>query len=111
MRYSDQPQFEHDCDSCKFLGHVLDHDLYYCPGEPTIVLRWDSEPSHYRSGICFCTEGAINALLPQCDSDQGVIYQLLKREALLRAITRGYIEPDSRHLEGGGQVIMIKASC
>lgn len=69
-----KPVFEHDCERCVFLGTVQrpakygpgrrEHgpddpeatapfDLYFCPGEPTIIARWSSDGPDYMSGICF----------------------------------------------------------
>lgn len=47
-----KPAFTHDCDHCKFIGHLLDHDIYVCPqsGYPTIVARFGSDGPEYTSG-------------------------------------------------------------
>ena len=51
-----QPRHAHDCTSCVFLGQLGEYDLYYCPQgtNPTVLARWDSEPSHYQSGWGSC---------------------------------------------------------
>ena len=43
-----KPIFEHDCESCTFLGHFYDHDVYMC-SERSIVARRSSEPGDYSS--------------------------------------------------------------
>lgn len=57
------PQFEHDCDTCVFLGHYESRDwrrpvdLYVCPGQPggaTIIARYGDEGPEYGSGLAFC---------------------------------------------------------
>lgn len=47
------PLFEHDCDGCEYLGQYEGRDLYYCPGEPTVISRNSSDGGDYSSGICF----------------------------------------------------------
>lgn len=55
------PVWEHDCDHCRFLGHIVmdtpswggEYDLYVCFGEnrnfPSILARYSNEPSEYYS--------------------------------------------------------------
>jgi hypothetical protein len=43
-----KPVFEHDCESCTFLGHFYAHDVYMC-SERSIVARRSSEPGEYSS--------------------------------------------------------------
>jgi hypothetical protein len=53
------PVYRHDCDSCLYLGHFEEHDLYYCgcPAQsphrlPTVIARWGGEgPEYYASGL------------------------------------------------------------
>lgn len=56
------PYFNHDCSSCVFLGNYNDPwfatgtsngdcDLYYCPGQPTVLARFGNEGGEYSSGI------------------------------------------------------------
>ncbi len=47
----ESPRFTHDCDSCTFLGTYEEHDLYFCPREPTVIARASSEGPDYCSGI------------------------------------------------------------
>ena len=54
MKFSETPQFEHDCDkACRFLGHVNGRDLYYCVGHDetsdSFVCRYSSEDGAYSS--------------------------------------------------------------
>lgn len=51
-----KPRFQHDCGACVFLGHYEEHDLYYCPGEPTVIARYSSEGPGYKSGLPFANE-------------------------------------------------------
>lgn len=46
-------RFQHDSDCCRFLGHGLGHDLYYCHQHslPTVIARHSSVPSDYESGM------------------------------------------------------------
>lgn len=51
------PRYEHNCDSCHFLGKHEDADLYACVGKnPTVIARTSDEGSDYTSGIA----GALN---------------------------------------------------
>lgn len=61
------PNYEHDCDSCVFLGEyryansrkhygVDVIDLYYCPGEPTLIGRCGNDGGNYISGLVFALQ-------------------------------------------------------
>lgn len=47
------PRFRHGSECCRFLGHGLGHDLYYCHqySMPTVIARHSSAPADYVSGI------------------------------------------------------------
>lgn len=45
-----KPRFRHDCDTCIFLKRYGNHDLYYCPGEHTVVARYGDDGPDYKSG-------------------------------------------------------------
>lgn len=49
---AEQPQFEHDCDRCIFLGRHEKYDLYFCPTEPTVIARYGVD-GDYLSGLDF----------------------------------------------------------
>lgn len=85
-----EPRFEHDCIQCVFLGHwiapdtVGKFDLYYCPqtlqrhdgnlqGIQTVIARYASDPSAYRSGLLMAGQDEVLA------------------EAKRRATTRGLL--------------------
>jgi hypothetical protein len=53
-----QPRFEHDCKACVYLGQFKEYDLYFCPGEPTVICRYSSEEGDYGSGLIFCLMGS-----------------------------------------------------
>ena len=45
-------QFDHDCNSCVFLGNYKEHDVYFCPKDSfggTLIFRYSSEGSEYCS--------------------------------------------------------------
>ena len=47
------PQYFHDCEKCIYLGGIPGEiDFYYCPGD-TLITRYSSDPSDYRSGTGF----------------------------------------------------------
>jgi hypothetical protein len=54
-----KPRFIHDCKSCIYLGRYLGlihdrrlpADLYFCPGEYTVLARYGDEPDSYSAGI------------------------------------------------------------
>ncbi len=60
-----KPKFKHDCDSCIFLGHFYDHDVYFCGQKglkesdrellyrTTIISRYSDEGSECASGVSF----------------------------------------------------------
>lgn len=59
MAKTPSPIYAHDCDVCKFLGHLDDGkdalaDLYFCDetGMPTVIARF-GKGSDYVSGIEF----------------------------------------------------------
>jgi hypothetical protein len=54
----DLPRYEHDCESCLYLGREGKYDLYYCPTGPTVVARSSSEGGDYLSGLSFVGRSA-----------------------------------------------------
>lgn len=48
---STQAAFQHDCDTCVFLGHTLGSDLYFCAVGKTVIARWSSDGPDYTSGM------------------------------------------------------------
>lgn len=47
-----KPKFKHDCDRCKFLGHVYGCDMYSCPAElGTVLVRYGNDGPEYSSCI------------------------------------------------------------
>lgn len=73
----EKPLFPHDCPTCRFLGRFRfegqDRDLYYCPGEPTVLARFGKD-GDYASGLPFINNNPL-------------------REAALRAIEAGHLDP------------------
>lgn len=49
----EKPKFIHDCKNCIFLGHHEKYDMYFCPNEPTIILRYGNDGYEYSSGLVF----------------------------------------------------------
>jgi len=47
------PLYDHDCDTCVFLGPFEDHDLYVCSHANKIIGRYGSSPSDYVSNVDF----------------------------------------------------------
>jgi hypothetical protein len=59
------PQFQHDCESCRWMGRYSkqlnedgtekagepDVDLYFCPGDGSIVARYGDEPARYTAHL------------------------------------------------------------
>lgn len=66
-----KPQYEHDCENCKFLGQFehegVHHDLYFCNHAPTVIARY-GKYGHYACGLSFIdvdpilTEAAVKAI-------------------------------------------------
>ena len=49
-----KPKFQHDCDTCRYLGQSEGEDLYACPASfnvlgPTLIVRRSDEGPDYRS--------------------------------------------------------------
>jgi hypothetical protein len=75
------PQFEHDCESCTFLGVHEGRDLYWCSqgsstGRWTVISRYSNSGPDYSSGAVFATP----------DGDKWLY------EARLRAEKKGLID-------------------
>ena len=75
-----KPIHQHDCDRCVFLGTLDQRDLYFCPGEPTVIARRSSDPPDYQSGLVF----GLTSLKDRPDNYLRAAYQL--------ACDRGLIE-------------------
>jgi hypothetical protein len=47
------PRYTHDCDQCRFIGRLIQYDLWICheddPVSNSLIARYSSEPSHYAS--------------------------------------------------------------
>lgn len=39
-----QPKFQHDCNTCRFIGHYFNHDVYICSSCP-IIARYSNGES------------------------------------------------------------------
>lgn len=51
-RNKQMPKFQHDCDTCTFLGTFFDHDVYHCGnnmGNGSIIARYGSDGPEYAS--------------------------------------------------------------
>jgi len=52
-----QPKFDHECESCLYLGRFLKHDLYACRDQQktktisTVLARYGNEDNEYISGL------------------------------------------------------------
>ena len=91
MNYSETPVFKHDCDDCKFMGHVMNHDLYCCSNLGSIIMRYSSEGKDYHSGVTFAQESFFNKAIKHYAHNDDLIILFLYRETMLRAIARGYV--------------------
>lgn len=80
-----QPKFTHDCDACTFLGTYDGIDLYFCPGEPTIIARYGDDGPEYSSGIVFGRERLLRR-------QNGMVNHL--RVAWLLAVDAGLLDPE-----------------
>ena len=44
------PKFQHDCDSCEFLGQFFGHDVYACKNPSrSVIARYGSDGTEYTS--------------------------------------------------------------
>lgn len=89
--YDDQPpipSYNHDCDSCHFLGTYREADLYFCDQAnriPTVIARHSDRPDDYTSGLAFA------AAVP------------IIGEAARRAVAYGWITEEEIELNNGGR--------
>lgn len=82
------PQFEHDCETCVFLGRFNECDLYIHPETHiTVIARWDSDGPKYASSLVFI----------------GVVPELT--EAARRAVDRGLLDPETKTGRMGGSTV------
>ena len=73
------PLYEHDCDSCVFLGSYDNKDLYFCPnGLTTIIARNSSVGYDYQSGIASA----------DVDLHLGVAKFIAKRKGLINEMVK-----------------------
>ena len=76
MKKIEEPMYQHDCNSCTFLGTYQNHDLYVCGDTiPTVIARDGNEPQENSSGLDFAKPGTVLG------------------EALKRACEQGHIDP------------------
>ena len=61
------PLYDHDCDTCVFLGPFEEHDLYVCSHANkiigTVIGRYGSSPSDYVSNVDFAITGDMSRIL------------------------------------------------
>jgi len=46
------PKYAHDCDNCRFMGHILGYDVYSCEnaiGPPSLIARHGNNGGDYGS--------------------------------------------------------------
>jgi hypothetical protein len=90
-------RYDHDCDSCEFLGQFGEVDLWFCPGEPTIIIRRSSEVSDYSSGLEFIDTAFLimNERHPQSKefriSANCLFRSAAKAECVIRAMQLGIL--------------------
>ncbi len=86
---TEKPRYEHDCESCTFLGQFYEYDLYFClKGHlSTVIARYGHEGYEYLSGIA-----GIGGMPPLT-------------KAAYRAIEKGLLNPDSKVGITGEQTI------
>lgn len=44
-------KFKHDCDTCVFVGHALNSDLYFCEAGKNVIARYGNDGPDYVSGM------------------------------------------------------------
>lgn len=85
------PRYEHDCDSCVYLGQFEQYDLYYCHHEPTIVCRFSSEGPDYYSGLTF-------AVTSKREKYKVVLIRALRKSPEIKAQVIEYFEKYEREI-------------
>lgn len=66
-----EPQYEHDCERCLFLGRMEDQDWYVCggfSGDLTYIIRYSSAAEHYSSDTNPITDSPIYRVKEHFDS-------------------------------------------
>ena len=85
-QFMEQPMYEHDCKSCKFLGNADNADLYCCTsgGQKTVIARFSSEGSDYQSLDCFLGDNTIKEILERPHNTQiKIAYERAKEKELI----------------------------
>lgn len=88
-----QPHYEHDCDRCIFLAHFEGKDLYFCPNEPTVIVRHSSDPPDYSSGLVFADRPLHHA---QPSRHLRVAWLLAKDQCIRRITFEDYTKAKAR---------------
>jgi len=83
------PIFKHDCQNCKFLGHLESDicDLYICPKDESsdVVCRFSDEPSDYRSMLMSVVRRNLANVQPFFKEAYVRAFEYEKKELGLRA--------------------------
>ncbi len=70
-----KPKFDHNCDSCKYLGSDDEHDFYHCQSTiETVIARYGDNPPDYISGLLL----AKNLMASQPNHPLAKAYKLAK---------------------------------
>lgn len=85
-----KPRFKHDCDRCRFVGHLSIQDtggtgdVYVCPSEriePTILVRYSDDPPDYSSMALFDSARRMFEQYPESTLAQA--YAMARRKKLI----------------------------
>lgn len=69
---TDEPQYQHDCDECTFLGQYGNYDLYFCTQgggyrSPTVIARYGNDGPEYTSGMIFAGSDPLKEALQRAN--------------------------------------------
>jgi hypothetical protein len=83
-----KPNYQHDCDTCIFLGTYNNHDLYFCNPcgtyvSCTVIARYGNEPHEYKSGLKFGT-WRLTKLVPRMYEDGSLDFDYERNVNVLR---------------------------
>jgi hypothetical protein len=77
-----EPRWTHDCTACRYIGRLLEYDLYVCPqqavGWPTIVARYGNDGAEYTSGSTISLGGPHSAITLRLESRDFDLEELLR---------------------------------
>ena len=84
------PKFEHDCDSCIYLGRFSEKDAYLCPKDlGSLILRYGDSGEEYSSSMV-----KLAIQLPPISELHGLAIELVRKGVITIGVDVEKIEKD-----------------